>query len=139
MITDAVEIEKYGLWGRAYVDGADHLRADSRTATMAFQTVRRNLRQVGIPVTYDTGRSFSLWFPMNDCALYYGGTRAALWGHSRSGIGLRARRSCGTHPFLQASTLRSAGANGGPAARGARASLGNVYEPTCNSRASRHF
>ena len=133
MITDAVEIEKYGLWGRAYVDGADHTSGGLADGDQWLQAVTKDLRQVGIPVTYDTAPGlFPSGFPMNDCALYYGWYAGGVSGPFQDPGFAFARGAVAVHIHsFSASTLRSADANwvAPLLAKGAAASLGNVYEP----------
>lgn len=133
MITDAVEIEKNGLWGRAYVDGADHTSGGLADGDDWLQAVTRDLRRVGIPVTYDTSSAlFPSGFPMNDCALYYGWYAGGVSGSFQDPGFAFARGAVAVHIHsYSASTLRSAEANwvAPLLARGATVSLGNVYEP----------
>jgi len=133
MITDAVEIEKNGLWGRAYVDGADHASGGLADGDEWLAAVTKDLREVGIPVTYDTSSAlFPSGFPMNDCALYYGWYAGGLAGPFADPgfVFVRGAIAVHIHSF-SANTLRSAEANwvGPLLAKGATASLGNVYEP----------
>lgn len=133
MITDAVETEKAGLWGRAYVDGADYTSGGMAVGDEWLRTVTRDLRGVGIPVTYDTSSAlFPSGFPMNDCALYYGWYSGALAGPFQDPGFTFRRGAVAVHIHsYSASTLRSAEANwvAPLLAKGAAASLGNVYEP----------
>ena len=133
MITDAVATEKSGLWGRAYVDGADHVSGGMANGDEWLRTVVRDLRRAGVPVVYDTRPAiFPAGFPMNDCALYYGWYAGAMAGSFRDpdftfrpgGIAVHI------HSF-SASTVRSATADwvGPLLSKGATVSLGNVYEP----------
>ncbi len=133
MITDAVEIEKYGLWGRAYVDGADHTSGGLADGDEWLQAVTKDLRQAGIPVTYDTSPAlFPSGFPMNDCALYYGWYAGGVSGPFQDPGFAFGRGAVAVHIHsFSASTLRSADAGwvAPLLAKGAAASLGNVYEP----------
>ena len=133
MITDAVEIEKYGLWGRAYVDGADHTSGGLADGDEWLQAATKDLRQAGIPVTYDTSPAlFPSGFPMNDCALYYGWYAGGVSGPFQDPGFAFARGAVAVHIHsFSASTLRSADAGwvAPLLAKGAAASLGNVYEP----------
>ncbi|HEY1583864.1 MAG TPA: TIGR03790 family protein [Chthoniobacterales bacterium] len=133
MITDAVETEKKGLWGRAYVDGSDHTSGGLADGDQWLKTVTKDLRQAGIPVVYDTDSAlFPPGFPMSNCALYYGWYASGVTGpftdpdfHFEPGA-----VAVHIHSF-SASTLRSTDANwvGPLLSKGAAASLGNVYEP----------
>jgi len=133
MITDAVEIEKSGLWGRAYVDGAANISGGLAEGDQWLQAVTKDLRQAGIPVTFDTSSAlFPPGFPMNDCALYYGWYAGGISGPFQDPGFAFARGAVAVHIHsYSANTLRSADAGwvAPLLARGAAASLGNVYEP----------
>lgn len=132
MITDAVEIEKSGLWGRAYVDGADHTSGGLAEGDEWLHAVTKDLRQAGIPVTFDTSSElFPSGFPMNDCALYYGWYAGGISGPFQDPGFAFARGAVAVHIHsYSANTLRSdAGWVAPLLAKGAAASLGNVYEP----------
>jgi len=133
MITDAVEIERNGLWGRAYVDGANNASGGLADGDAWLAAVTRDLRKVGIPVTYDTSSAlFPSGFPMNDCALYYGWYAGGVAGPLADPGFAFARGAVAVHIHsFSANTLRSAEANwvGPLLTKGAAASLGNVYEP----------
>lgn len=133
MITDAVETEKSGLWGRAYVDSANQKGADLAQGDMWLKNAVRDLRRVGIPVVYDTESAlFPAGFPMNDCILYYGWYAGGATGPFTDPNFAFARGAVAIHIHsFSASTLRSAEANwvAPLLSKGAAASLGNVYEP----------
>ena len=75
MITDAIETEKKGLWGRAYVDGAHNTTPGFEVGDRWLAEIVEQLHKVGVPVVYeDTPALFPTGYPMSDCALYYGGT-----------------------------------------------------------------
>jgi len=133
MITDAVEIEKNGLWGRAYVDGANNASGGLADGDKWLAAVTKDLREAGIPVTYDTSSAlFPSGFPMNDCALYYGWYAGGVAGPLADPGFAFTRGAVAVHIHsYSANTLRSAEANwvGPLLVKGATASLGNVYEP----------
>jgi len=133
MITDAVETEKSGLWGRAYVDGAQQTAAGLGEGDLWLKNTVRDLRRVGIPTVYDTESAlFPLGFPMNDCILYYGWYAGTITGPFTDPNFAFARGAVAVHIHsFSASTLRAADANwvGPLLSKGAAASLGNVYEP----------
>jgi uncharacterized protein (TIGR03790 family) len=133
MITDAVETEKSGLWGRAYVDSANQTAPGLGAGDLWLKNTVRDLRRVGIPVVYDTESAlFPEGFPMNDCVLYYGWYAGGVTGPFADPNFAFARGAIAVHIHsFSASTLRSAGANwvAPLLSRGAAASLGNVYEP----------
>jgi uncharacterized protein (TIGR03790 family) len=133
MITDAIAAEKSGLWGRAYVDGANHLSGGLAEGDQWLQSIVKDLRKAGIPTVYDTEPAlFPTGFPMNDCALYYGWYAGAPAG-PLADLGFAftpGAVAVHIHSF-SANTLRSPDANwvGPLLSKGAAASLGNVYEP----------
>jgi uncharacterized protein (TIGR03790 family) len=133
MITDAVETEKSGLWGRAYVDGADHIAGGLAEGDQWLTAIVKDLRRVGIPVVYDTEPTlFPSGFPMSDCALYYGWYAGDVTGPFNDPGFVFPRGAVAVHIHsFSASTLRSATAGwvGPLLSKGAAASLGNVYEP----------
>jgi hypothetical protein len=133
MITDAVETEKFGLWGRAYVDGAHNTGNGLADGDQWLQAVVNDLRHVGVPVVYDTEPAvFPAGFPMNDCALYYGWYTGEVSGPFNDPDFAFARGAVAVHIHsFSASTLHNAAANwvAPLLSKGAAASLGNVYEP----------
>ena len=133
MITDAVETEKTGLWGRAYVDGANKKDPGLGEGDVWLKNIVRDLRRVGVPVVYDTESAlFPAGFPMNNCVLYYGWYAGGATGPPADPNFAFARGAVAVHIHsFSASTLRSPEANwvGPLLSRGAAASLGNVYEP----------
>jgi uncharacterized protein (TIGR03790 family) len=133
MITDAIATEKTGLWGRAYVDATHGTAPGSELGDKWMRDIAGELRKAGVPVVFeDTPATFPDGFPANDCALYYGwyaGNVSGPFGppdfHFLPGaVGVHI------HSF-SATTLRdvNAGWVGPMLARGAAASVGNVYEP----------
>jgi uncharacterized protein (TIGR03790 family) len=133
MITDAVATEESGLWGRAYVDGADNISGGLADGDQWLKAIVHDLRRAGIPVVYDLEPAlFPPGYPMSDCALYYGWYAAGASGpFSDPGFAFsRGAVAVHIHSF-SAGTLRSAEANwvGPLLSRGAAASLGNVFEP----------
>ncbi|MGH8094274.1 MAG: TIGR03790 family protein [Chthoniobacterales bacterium] len=133
MITDAIETEKSGLWGRAYVDGANNKSPGMADGDLWLKSVVSDLRRVGVPVVYDREPAlFPAGFPMNDCALYYGWYSGEVTGPFTDPNFSFERGAIAVHIHsFSASTLRSATANwvGPLLSKGAAASLGNVYEP----------
>ncbi len=133
MITDAVATEKVGLWGRAYVDGADQTSGGLVAGDEWLKTAVKDLRQTGVPVVYDTESAlFPSGFPMSDCALYYGWYAGGVTGPFTDPGFAFARGAVAVHIHsFSANTLRAADANwvAPLLAKGAVASLGNVYEP----------
>jgi uncharacterized protein (TIGR03790 family) len=133
MITDAIETEKNGLWGRAYVDGANNTSGGLTDGDQWLKAIVKELRQVGIPTVYDTEPALlPAGFPMNDCALYYGWYAGGVTGPFTDPGFSFARGAVAVHIHsFSANTLRSPDANwvGPLLSKGAAASLGNVYEP----------
>ncbi len=133
MISDAIETEKAGLWGRAYVDGAHNTTGGLADGDEWLKTVVKDLRRTGIPVAYDRKPAvFPAGFPMDDCALYYGWYTGGVTGPFTTPDFSFPRGAIAVHIHsFSASTLRQADANwvGPLLSKGAAASLGNVYEP----------
>src|SRR5437773_3881940 len=133
MIVDAIATEKSGLWGRAYVDGADKTGTDFAAGDEWLGNVTTQLHRAGIPVVYDdTPAIFPDAYPMTDCALYYGWYAGNVAGpFTRPDFRfVPGAIAVHIHSF-SASTLRDANANwvAPLISKGAAASLGNVYEP----------
>ncbi len=133
MIRDGIEAEKTGLWGRAYVDGANNTSGGKADGDQWLKEVVKDLRKVGIPTIYQTATDvFPAGFPMNDCALYYGWYAGGVTGPFTDPGFVFTPGAVAVHIHsYSANTLRSPGANWvAPLLdKGAAASLGNVYEP----------
>jgi uncharacterized protein (TIGR03790 family) len=133
MITDSIAAEKNGLWGRAYVDGANNSAPGFKMADDWLAEIPQQLHKVGVPVVYDNSPAiFPDGYPMTDCALYYGWYAGNIAGPFNQ-PGFRfvpGAIAVHIHSF-SAATLRDPNANwvGPLIARGAAASMGNVYEP----------
>jgi uncharacterized protein (TIGR03790 family) len=133
MITDAIETEKTGLWGRAYIDSAHHAPGGLGVGDQWLAGIRDQLHKVGVPLIYeDTPEIFPDGYPMSDCALYYGwyaGTVAGPFTQSDFQF-VPGAIAVHIHSF-SASTLHDENANwAGPlVTKGAAATIGNVYEP----------
>ena len=133
MITDAVETEKNGLWGRAFIDGAGNTGGGLVIGDRWLAEIVEQLRKAGVPVVYDEAQPvFADGYPVSDCALYYGWYADRVAGpfaqHSfRFTPGAIAAH---IHSY-SASTLRDPTAHwvAPLLTQGAAASLGNVYEP----------
>ncbi|HEX8280756.1 MAG TPA: TIGR03790 family protein, partial [Chthoniobacterales bacterium] len=73
MITDAIEAEKTGLWGRAYVDGAHNTSGGLAVGDAWLGEIVQQFRTAGVPTVYDDQPTmFPDGYPMTDAALYYG-------------------------------------------------------------------
>lgn len=129
MILDAVETEKSGLWGMAYVDLANKYPQGEKWLE---NIVNANLN-AGIPTTTDRfDATLPNHYPMLNAALYYG-----WYDHHLSGPFLnprfRFRRGAVAvhiHSFSAEQIKNPARNWAAPIlAAGAAATLGNVYEP----------
>jgi uncharacterized protein (TIGR03790 family) len=133
MIVDAIEMEKVGLWGRAYIDGANNTGAGLGAGDRWLAEIPPQLRKAGIPVVYENSAAiFPSGYPMNDCALYFGWYADKISGPFTQFDFAFARGAVAVHIHsFSASTLRDERANwAGPlVAKGATATIGNVYEP----------
>ena len=133
MITDAVETEKSGLWGRAYVDGANKTAGGLADGDRWLKAIVKDLRRVGIPTVFDANSAlFPAGFPMSDCALYYGWYAGGVAGpFTDPGFAFTPGAVAVHIHSFSASSLRSAEAGwvAPLLSRGAAVSLGNVYEP----------
>src|SRR5438046_6388721 len=73
MITDAIEAEKNGLWGRAFVDGTYETSGGREIGDAWMRAIVDQCHKDGVPVVFDDLPTiFPDAFPMSDCALYYG-------------------------------------------------------------------
>jgi uncharacterized protein (TIGR03790 family) len=133
MIVDAVETEKSGLWGRAYVDAAHSSGGGRELGDQWLSEIPGQLQRVGIPVVYDdTPAIFSDAYPMTDCALYYGWYAGSVAGPFTQPNFRFVPGAVAVHIHsFSASTLRDSNANwvAPLVSKGAAASLGYVYEP----------
>ncbi|HEY2140216.1 MAG TPA: TIGR03790 family protein [Chthoniobacterales bacterium] len=133
MITDAVETEKSGLWGRAYIDGAHNSNTGLGVGDQWLREARDQLNKVGVPVVYeDTPEIFPNSYPMTDCALYFGWYAGTVSGPFTQSDFQFVPGAIAVHIHsFSASTLHDENANwAGPLlTKGAAATIGNVYEP----------
>lgn len=132
MINDAIDTEARGLWGMCYLDiakkGGGYASGDQW-----LESIAKLNHSTGIPTVIDRNKqTFTTNYPMNDAALYYG------WytGHKNGPLlnkDFKFRKgsvAVHLHSF-SASNLRSANSHwtGPILAKGAAATVGNVYEP----------
>lgn len=132
MIDDALSTEARGLWGMCYLDiarkGGGYADGDQW-----LENIAKLNHATGIANVIDRNKqTFTTNYPMNDAALYYG------WytGHKNGPLlnqNFRFRKGAVAvhlHSF-SASDLRSASSHwtGPILAKGAAATVGNVYEP----------
>ena len=133
MITDAIEVEKNGLWGRGYVDGAHNTAGGLQLGDKWLAEIPAQLRKAGVPVVYDNAPAvFPDGYPVSDCALYYGWYTDAITGpFAQPGFRFTPGAIAVHIQSFSASTLRDPAANwAGPLlTQGAAATVGNVYEP----------
>jgi uncharacterized protein (TIGR03790 family) len=133
MITDAIETEKTGLWGRAYIDGAHNSAGGLGVGDHWLAEARDQLHKVGVPLIYeDTPEIFPNGYPMTDCALYFGWYAGTVAGPFTQSDFQFAPGAVAVHIHsFSASTLHDENANwAGPLlTKGAAATIGNVYEP----------
>ncbi len=129
MITDAIETEKHGLWGRAYIDiGNKFPQGDGWLESIISQNLK-----LGIPTLTDRfNETLPDNYPMKDASIYYG-----WYEHHVNGPFLNpsfkfrpGAIAFHIHSF-SAEQLTNSNLNWSAAllARGAAATVGNVYEP----------
>jgi uncharacterized protein (TIGR03790 family) len=132
MISDAIEAEKNGLWGRAYVDATDETSGGREEGNVWMHTIVDQLHKEGVPVVLDDLPAiFPDNYPMTDCALYYGWYTGNVAGpFNQPGRFVPGAVAVHIHSY-SASTLRdeNSGWAGPLISRGAAAAVGNVYEP----------
>jgi len=133
MIDDALTAERYGVNGRAYFDWQGTQERARMAGDEWIRGAYRACRDAGYECDYDDRpETFDQDYPMTDVAIYAGWYSANVCGpflrpdfhfrtgalayhlHSWSGSSVRTRTSYWVGPFL---------------AKGAAATMGNVYEP----------
>jgi uncharacterized protein (TIGR03790 family) len=129
MITDAVETEKHGLWGRAYVDVANKFpQADKWLNDIIAQS-----NTLGIPTVADRfNDTLPKNYPMTDAAIYYGWYDWNVSGPFLDPGFLFQPGAVAVHLHsFSAEQLKDAHKNwcAPLLVRGAAATVGNVYEP----------
>jgi uncharacterized protein (TIGR03790 family) len=133
MIIDAVETEKTGLWGRAYVDGAHNTEGGFVMGDRWLAEIPEQLHRAGIPLVFDDAPAlFPDGYPMTDCALYFGWYSGAVAGPFTQPEFRFVPGAIAVHIHsFSASTLRNEKANWAAPllTKGAAATVGNVYEP----------
>lgn len=133
MIVDAIETERTGLRGFAYIDARGITDPGLKEGDEWLEAAANTLQHAGIPVVLDQGPGlFPDGYPMRNAALYLGWYSAQPAGPF-TGAGIRFRPgavACHIHSF-SAATVRhpQAGWVGPLLQQGATAVTGNVYEP----------
>lgn len=129
MITDAVETERTGLWGRAYVDIANKFPEGDEWME---QIVNQNLNR-GIPTLVDRfNDTLPKNFPMMETAIYYGWYDWNVSGPFRNTRFLFRPGAIAVHLHSFSAQQLTDGNKNWCAPllmRGATATVGNVYEP----------
>jgi len=132
MITDAIATESRGLWGMCYLDIAQK-GGGYKVGDQWLENIATLNGATGIPTVVDRNKqTFTTNYPMNDAALYFGWYTThkngpllnpefrfrpgaiAIHLHSYSASNMRDANKNWTGPIL---------------AKGAAATVGNVYEP----------
>lgn len=133
MIDDALLAEKQGVWGWGYVDGRNITEGGLAEGDAWLKQVVDLMRQKGIPVIFDNlPPTFPDGYPMSKAAAYYGWYAADANGPFANPSFAFETGAIAVHIHsFSAATLRSTTTNwcGPLLARGATATLGNVYEP----------
>lgn len=133
MIDGAQAAERDGLWGWAYIDSRGLKGGPYQLGDQWLMNLAANMQRNGLPVWLDdSGDTLPAGFPLSDLAVYYGWYAGNADGPFADPT-LRFRPGAiavHIHSF-SASTVRSLTKNwcGPLLARGAAATLGNVYEP----------
>jgi len=133
MITDTIEAEKNGLWGRAFVDGTHEASGGREIGDAWMRAIVDQCHKDGVPVVFDDLPTiFPDAFPMSDCALYYGWYAGNVAGpFNQPGFKFVPGAIAAHIHSYSAATLRddNSGWAGPLVSRGAAATVGNVYEP----------
>lgn len=133
MIDSAIAAERDGLWGWGVVDERGIQSGPYAEGDVWLRQLADNMRKQGIPVMVDRGPEvLPSGFPLRQVAAYYGWYEGDLTG-ALADPGMEFRPGAiavHIHSF-SAATLRSRTSHwcGPLLARGAAATLGNVYEP----------
>lgn len=132
MIEDSLTAEQDGLWGRCYLD-ARGLNADAGALYEGDVWLEKVAKDCDLPVIIDRRPElFETGFPMREVALYFGWYAGGVAGpFTRPDFRFEPGAIAVHIHSFSASSIRDAeqGWVGPLLARGAAASLGNVYEP----------
>ncbi len=133
MIDDAISAEKSGLWGWSYVDARGITSGGYAEGDTWMKNALSAMRQQGLPSHFDDlPPTFPTGYPITDAAVYYGWYAGNADGPFADPAFQFRPGAVAVHIHsFSAATLRSTTANwcGPLLARGAAATLGNVYEP----------
>lgn len=133
MIDDGLAAEASGLWGWSYVDARGITTGGYAEGDQWMTNSMTLMRQQGLPVIFDNlPPTFPAGYPITDAAVYYGWYAGNADGPFADPAFQFRPGAVAVHIHsFSASTLRSTTANwcGPLLARGAAATLGNVYEP----------
>jgi uncharacterized protein (TIGR03790 family) len=132
MIRDAIETEKTGLWGMSVIDVARKL-SNMPEGDPALENIVKAHREVGIPVIADRfPDTFPTNYPLRDVAVYFGWYDFNVSGPFLNPAFRFKKGAVAVHLHsFSAAQLRDPAKNWSAPllARGAAATLGNVYEP----------
>jgi len=133
MVTDSIEVEANGLWGSAYLDTRGLKSGQYRQGDQWILDAGASLRKAGVPVFLD-GREarFPKAFMPDDVAWYLGWYTANADGPFREERFRFVPGAIAVHIHsFSGETVRNPGKRwvGPLIARGAAATLGNVFEP----------
>ncbi|MEO6848448.1 MAG: TIGR03790 family protein [Chthoniobacterales bacterium] len=133
MIDDSIEVEHEGLRGWAYVDARGIVSGDYAEGDQWMSALVKEMQLKGIPVIYDRNPEvFDGDFPMKDVALYYGWYAGNICGPFLKQDFRFKKGAVAVHIHsFSASTMRDPVHTWSAPliAKGAAATLGNVYEP----------
>lgn len=133
MIDDSISAEKDGLCGWSYVDARGITSGGYAEGDQWMNNLVTSMRAQGLPVIFDKlPPTFPAGYPMTDAAVYFGWYAGAADGpFADTAFQFRTGAVAVHIHSFSAATLRSTTANwcGPLLARGAAATLGNVYEP----------
>ena len=133
MIDDSLAAEREGLYGWSYVDGRGITSGGYAEGDQWMGNLVVSMRAQGLPVIFDNNPpTFPPGFPVTDAAVYFGWYAGSVDGPFADAAFQFRPGAVAVHLHsFSAATLRSVTANwcGPLLARGAAATLGNVYEP----------
>jgi uncharacterized protein (TIGR03790 family) len=131
MIDDSLYAEQSGLYGWAYIDRRSTPESGYREGDDWLQAAAAECWNNGVPVILDNMPDvFPSGFPVTKAALYYGWYTENIAGAMATATFARGAVAVHIHSF-SAATMRNPNAHWSAplVARGAAATLGNVYEP----------